>query len=64
MILDEEEPEGTDSSRLDGLRKNINDKDYVCAAIHRIAIVLSEGLMDMARKRGYGNDGKRKGGGT
>jgi len=50
---------GNDASRLEELRKNINDKEYVHAAVQRIALVLSEGLIGMSRKE-YGDEGKRK----
>ena len=37
------------STRLEQLRQRINDKDYVCAAIQRIAFVLSNELMAMSQ---------------
>ena len=37
------------SARLDQLRKCINDKDYMHAAIQRIASVLSNELIDMSQ---------------
>jgi len=37
------------STRLEQLRKRINDKDYMYAAIQRIALVLSNELMDMSQ---------------
>jgi hypothetical protein len=51
------------STRLEQLRQRINDKDYVHAAIQRIALVLSNELMDMSQGRGNYNERQRKGGG-
>jgi hypothetical protein len=48
------------STRLEQLRKSINDKDYLHAAIQRIAIVLSDGLMDMSQGGGRYNERQRK----
>ena len=45
--------------RIEGLRKSIGDSDYVYAAVHRIAIVLSDRLVEHGRT--YGNEGRRKG---
>ena len=36
------------STRIEQLRERINDKDYLYAAIQRIALVLSNELMDMS----------------
>ena len=36
------------STRLEQLRSRINDKDYMSAAIQRIALVLSNELMAMS----------------
>jgi len=47
------------STRLEQLRKSINDKDYVHAAIHRIALVLSDRLMGMSHG-GHNNERQRK----
>ena len=47
------------STRLDQLRKRINDKDYMYAAIQRIALVLSNELMDMSPGGSY-NERKRR----
>jgi hypothetical protein len=44
------------STRLEQLRKRINDKDYVYAAIQRIALVLSNELMDMSQGGGNYNE--------
>ena len=41
------------STRLEQLRKRINDKDYMYAAIQRIALVLSNELMDMSPGGSY-----------
>jgi len=37
------------STRLEQLRSRINDKDYMSAAIQRIALVLSNELMAMSQ---------------
>jgi len=37
------------STRLEQLRKRINDKDYMYTAIQRIALVLSNELMAMSQ---------------
>ncbi|MDR0289427.1 MAG: hypothetical protein LBI06_00645 [Treponema sp.] len=50
------------STRLEHLRKSINDKDYVRSAIQRIALVLSNELMDMSQGGGKYNERQRKGG--
>jgi hypothetical protein len=44
------------STRLEQLRKRINDKDYVHAAIQRIALVLSNELMGMSPGGGSYNE--------
>jgi hypothetical protein len=49
------------STRLEQLRKSINDEDYLYAAIQRIAVVLSNELMDMSQKEGRYNERQRKG---
>jgi len=49
------------STRLEQLRKSINDEDYLYAAIQRIALVLSNELMDMSQKEGRYNERQRKG---
>jgi hypothetical protein len=41
------------STKLDQLRQNINDEDYLYAAIQRIAMVLSNELMEITRKGAY-----------
>jgi hypothetical protein len=47
-------------ARLEQLRKCINDKEYVYAAIHRIAFVLSNELMNMSPEGGSYNERQRK----
>ena len=49
------------SSRVEQLRKRINDKDYMYAAIQRIALVLSNELMEMSRSGRSYNERQRKG---
>lgn len=49
------------SARLEQLRKSINDEAYLYAAIQRIALVLSNELMDMSQKEGMYNERQRKG---
>ena len=49
------------STRLEQLRKSINDESYLYAAIQRIALVLSNELMDMSQKEGRYNERQRKG---
>ena len=48
------------STRLEQLRKRINDKDYMHAAIQRIALVLSNELMDISQGGGSYNERQRK----
>jgi hypothetical protein len=48
------------SSRLEQLRKRINDKDYMYAAIQRIALVLSNELVDMSQNGRSYNERQRK----
>lgn len=48
------------SPKLELLRKRINDKDYMYAAIQRIAFVLSNELMDMSQGGGSYHERKRK----
>jgi len=49
------------SARLEQLRKSINDENYLYAAIQRIALVLSNELMDISQKEGRYNERQRKG---
>jgi hypothetical protein len=44
------------STRLEQLRKRINDQNYMYAAIQRIALVLSNELMDMSPGGGNYNE--------
>lgn len=46
------------STKLEQLRKRINDADYLHEAIQRIALVLSNELLDTFKERKY--DGRRK----
>lgn len=48
------------TSKLEQLRKRINDKDYVYAAIQRIASVLSNELVAMAQSGGTYNGQRKK----
>jgi hypothetical protein len=47
------------STRVEQLRKRINDEDYLYAAIQRIAMVLSNELIDMSQGGRY-NERQRK----
>jgi hypothetical protein len=51
-----EEPSGfqnpgefQDSSRIISLRKKLNDEDYLCEAIQRMALVLSNEIIDSSQ---------------
>ncbi|MDR0584227.1 MAG: hypothetical protein LBG57_07775 [Treponema sp.] len=46
------------STKLEQLRNRINDEDYLYEAIQRIALVLSNELLDTFKERKY--DGRRK----
>ena len=48
------------STRIEQLRKRINDKDYLYAAIQRIALVLSNELIDMSQAGGNYYERQRK----
>ena len=48
------------STRIEQLRKRINDKDYLYAAIQRIALVLSNELIDMSSDGGNYYERQRK----
>jgi hypothetical protein len=48
-----------DSARLDILRKKIDSKEYLGEAIQRIALILSNELLDMSRGEVV-NERKRK----
>ncbi|GHU00557.1 hypothetical protein FACS1894142_8620 [Spirochaetia bacterium] len=48
------------SSRIDLLRKKIDNKDYLYEAIQRIALILSNELLDISQG-GTKNERQRKG---
>ena len=48
------------STKIEQLRKRINDKEYLYAAIQRIAMVLSNELMDMSPGGGNYYERQRK----
>jgi hypothetical protein len=48
------------SLKVEQLRRRINDKDYMYAAIQRIAMVLSNELIDMSQSGGSYNGRQRK----
>ena len=48
------------STKIEQLRERINDKDYLYAAIQRIALVLSNELMDMSPGGGNYYERQRK----
>jgi len=48
------------SSRLEQLRKRINDQEYMYAAIQRLALVLSNELVSMSQGGGRYNERQRK----
>jgi hypothetical protein len=48
------------STKLEELRHRIHDKDYLRAAIQRIALVLSNELMEMSREGYNGRQRKRR----
>ena len=48
------------SARLELLRKRINDKDYMHAAIQRLALILSNELVDMSQGGGSYNEWQRQ----
>jgi hypothetical protein len=45
---------------LEQLRNKINDKDYIYEAIQRIALILSNGLLDISRGGIYHEQRKRR----
>jgi len=47
------------SEKLELLRRRINDEDYLHAAIQRLALVMSNELMDMTQE-GANNERQRK----
>jgi hypothetical protein len=48
------------STRVEQLRKRINDENYLYAAIQRIAMVLSNELIDMSQGGGRYYERQRK----
>ena len=48
------------STRLEQLRKSINDKKYMYMAIQRIAQVLSNEIMEMAQSGGTYHERQRR----
>jgi hypothetical protein len=55
MILEQSES----STKIEQLRNRINDKDYLASAIQRIALVLSNELMEITTVRRH-NERQRK----
>ena len=47
------------SKKLEVIRRRINDEDYLHAAIQRLALVMSNELMDMTQE-GVRNERQRK----
>ncbi|MDR1868826.1 MAG: hypothetical protein LBQ82_02445 [Treponema sp.] len=47
------------SEKLEVIRRRINDEDYLHAAIQRLALVMSNELMDMTQE-GVRNERQRK----
>lgn len=50
------------SGRLEVLRRRINDEDYLYAAIQRLALVLSNELMEITPHRRCASSSMREGG--
>jgi hypothetical protein len=48
-----------DSKKLELLRRRINDEDYLYAAIQRLALIMSNELMDITQE-GERNERKRR----
>jgi hypothetical protein len=42
-----------EASELEALRRKINNEDYLCEAIQRIALILSNELLDIPQGGGY-----------
>jgi hypothetical protein len=42
-----------EASKLEALRQKINNEDYLCEAIQRIALILSNELLDIPQGGGY-----------
>jgi len=47
-------------SRVEALRQRINDENYLYAAIQRLALVMSNELMEMSKEGGYNERKRRK----
>jgi hypothetical protein len=47
------------SAELEQLRNKINNKDYLCEAIQRIALILSNEMLDITQG-GFFNEQQRK----
>ena len=56
----QEENDQSWSGRLELLRHRINDENYLHAAIHRLALVLSNELMDISSEGGRNGQRKRR----
>ena len=56
--LDQGSDQGSD--RLDVLRKYINDENYLRAAIQRLALIMSNELMDITKEGGKHGRKRRK----
>ena len=51
--------QGLNSKKLELLRQRINDENYLHAAVQRLALVISNGLMDITQE-GERHERKRK----
>ena len=49
-----------DVKRLELLRQRINDKNYLHAAIHRLALVMSNELMEISKEGGRNGRQRKK----
>jgi len=47
-------------NKLEALRQRVNDETYLCAAIQRLALVMSNELMDITKEGGYYERKRRK----
>jgi len=52
MILEQALNSNKDDIRLEVIRRRINDEDYLHAAIQRLALVLSNEIIDINREGG------------
>jgi hypothetical protein len=59
MILEQALSSNIPDSRLELIRRRINDEDYLYAAIQRLALVLSNEIMELTTKGG-GHERQRK----